>query len=381
VVRPAGGRSRDETHPPVDSPSMDRGRDSGIPPLVSLLVAMRNEGESIEACLRSIIEQTYPADRLEILVFDGASDDSSMAIARRVLDGRPLAEVLTNPKRTQAAAWNLGIEAACGDILGIVSGHAELGPEYVAAAVETLRRTGADMVGGPVRAVARGAVAEAIALAVSTPFGVGGARFRYLETEAEVDTVFMGLASRDLYRRFRFDEEMVRNQDDELSYRLLDAGARIVCNPAIQSSYRARSTIAGLWRQYFEYGFWKVRVLQKHPAQTRPRHLVPAALVSGVAASVVAAAVVRPLAVAPMLLVLSYATANLAAMVTAGRGRAPRTRLLMATVFPVLHVAYGSGFLWGLLRHRAWTAGSIRSVIAALLGRRSGRARASGPGV
>ena len=137
----------------------------------------------------------------------------------------------------------------------------------------------ADIVGGPVRAVADTPIGAAIAIATSTPYGVGGARHHYLTEPAYVDTVFMGVARRETWLRYPFNEEFVRNQDDELSYRLLDAGGRIVCDPAIESFYRSRSTLGSLWRQYFDYGCWKVRVLQAHPRQARVRHLVPLALV------------------------------------------------------------------------------------------------------
>src|SRR5262249_49768478 len=120
----------------------------------------------------------------------------------------------------------------------------------------------------------------AIARATSTPFGVGGARFHYLTHEEQVDTVYMGLCWRRTYEQLGgFDEQLVRNQDDEFSYRLLDAGAQIVCSPKIRSRYHNRSTFRSLWRQYFHYGFWKIRVIEKHPRQMRLRHLAPSAFV------------------------------------------------------------------------------------------------------
>jgi len=158
-------------------------------PSVTLVVAMRNEVSNIERCLASLAAQDYPSDRLEILVYDGESTDSSVAIAEEFAAERPRWAVRPNRRRIQAAAWNEGIEAASGEIVGIVSGHSELGPAYVRSAVEALRRTGADMVGGPVRAIGDTPVGEAVAIAVSTPFGVGGARHRYLTEPAVVDTL------------------------------------------------------------------------------------------------------------------------------------------------------------------------------------------------
>jgi succinoglycan biosynthesis protein ExoA len=347
-------------------------RASGAGPttLVTLVVAVRNEAGSLAACLGSMLDQDYPQDRLEILVYDGESTDGSFQIASELLRGRPLAAVRANPRRIQAAAWNLGIAEGTGDVLGILSGHARIGRGYVRAAVAALSSTGADMVGGPVHAVGEGVVAEAIAVATSGPFGAGGARFRLANRVEQVDTVFMGVAARSTYVRFPFDEEMVRNQDDELSYRLLDAGARIVCDPAITSEYRSRSTLRGLARQYYAYGFWKVRVAQKHPAQVRVRHLVPPAFVLGLALAAVATAAGGVLRLAGLTLLGAYLLANLAATVTAARNH-PRLLPVLPLVYANLHVAYGIGFLVGLVHFRAsWPRGAFRTVAAALISRR-----------
>jgi hypothetical protein len=259
--------------------------------------------------------------------------------------------VSRNPRITQAAGWNLGIDEAQGDIIGIVSAHCELAPDYVSTAVETLERTGADMVGGLMRAVGEGPVGEAVALATSTPFGVGGARFHYTAEEEEVDTVYMGLCRAEVYRRLRFDEEMVRDQDDELSYRLLDEGGRIVCNPAIRSTYRNRSSFRSLWKQYYDYGFWKVRVMQKHPRQVRARQLVPPIFVAAVASSALTAPFTKVGRASLVGGVATYGLANLAASLAAGRYQ-PKLIPLLSPTFATIHFAYGAGFLAGLHRFR-----------------------------
>ena len=321
-------------------------------PTVTLVVAMRNESAYIERCLASIAAQDHPSDALEVLVYDGESDDDSVALAEAFAAGRPSWSVRPNPRRIQAAAWNAGIATAAGDIVGIVSGHAELAPTYVSYAVAALQRTGADMVGGPVTAIGEGPVGEAVAIATSTPFGVGGARHHYLTEAAEVDTVFMGLCRRETYQRFPFDETMVRNQDDELSYRLLDAGGRIVCDPAIQSTYRNRSSLPGLWRQYFDYGRWKVLVLRGHPQQVRPRHLAPVILVTTLAAGVVLAPVARPIRALLVLELGLYAVATVVAVGRYGADKPARPKATLGVVYPVLHLSYGLGMLRGVWQFR-----------------------------
>jgi glycosyltransferase involved in cell wall biosynthesis len=317
-------------------------------PKVTLIVPMFNEAPFIEACLASVLGQDYRGG-MEILVYDGGSTDDSRKIVARIAAGHPAIILLDNPRRIQAAAWNQGIERATGDIIGIVSAHSELAPDYLSMAVETLDRTGADMVGGPVTADSDGAVGEAVALATSTPFGVGGARFHYTDVEEDVDTVYMGVCRAEVYRSLLFDEAMVRNQDDELSYRLLDRGGRIVCNPAIRSRYRNRATWKGVARQYYEYGFWKVAVMRKHPRQVRPRHLIPAALVVAMGGSAALAALWSPGRWALASVIATYAAANIGASFVATRGSLGRMPAISA-VYATLHFAYGSGTVVGLLR-------------------------------
>jgi succinoglycan biosynthesis protein ExoA len=318
---------------------------------VSLLVAMRNEAGYIERCLASIFAQNYPDHLLEVLVMDGQSTDGSRQVVESLFRGRSNCHLLQNPRVIQAAGWNLGIRAAQGEIIGILSAHAELAPDYVSRAVETLRRLGADMVGGPMRADSSERVGQAIALATSTPFGVGGARFHYIEREQAVDTVYMGLCPREVYQRIGgFDEEMVRNQDDELSYRLLDQGGRIFCDPAIRSRYYNRSTFRSLWKQYFQYGYWKVRVMQKHPRQMRLRQFVPPLFVTALLGS----ALLTPFSLLGQWLLVSvvgsYAMANLAASAWAARKGGLHDLLLLPLGFASLHLSYGFGFLVGLMR-------------------------------
>lgn len=316
-------------------------------PVVTLVVAMRNEEKHISRCVQSLLDQDYPAGKLEVLFMDGQSTDRTCEIVSSMIAGRGGFELIDNPGRIQSIAWNMGIERAKGELVGIVSGHSELAPDYVSMAVETLQRTGADLVGGPARAESESVVGEAIALAMSTPFGVGGAEFRYATEENEVDTVFMGVCKRALYEKIGgFDAEMVRNQDDELSYRLLEQGGRIVCNPAIKSVYRNRATLRSLWKQYFDYGRWKVRVIQKHPQQWRPRHLVPGLFVTTLGVSALMPPVFAGIGAV-------YSTTTLAvSIITAARAGRVDVLPYLPAAFAILHIGYGVGFLKGLIQFR-----------------------------
>jgi glycosyltransferase involved in cell wall biosynthesis len=318
-------------------------------PTVSLLVAARNESAYIDACLRSLLRQDYPQELLEVLIYDGQSTDETWAIAERLIAGKINFRIRENSKQIQAAAWNLGIKECHGEIVSIVSGHAEFAQNYVSSAVETLLRTNADMVGGTVRARNFGIVGNAIASALSTSFGVGGANFRYTEVEKQTDTVFMGFCWRILYEKIGgYDEELVRNQDDEFSYRLRKAGGRIICNPKIVSYYSNRSSLGGLWTQYYHYGFWKIRVLQKHPRQMRLRQFVPPAFVAALCISSLLA--FSP-ALFPLFLIIPviYLMANIGATFWTAAKYSWRSLPLLPIIFAILHFSYGLGFLVGLV--------------------------------
>jgi GT2 family glycosyltransferase len=195
---------------------------------------------------------------LEVFVIDGASVDGTAARATAWAErnGRPVV-VLDNDMRITPAAFNRGIRTANGDVIVILGAHARPDPRFVERSVAALARTGADAVGGVVRAVAEGggAVAQAIGLAQRSPFGVGDARYRYATAECEVDTVNYGAYRRDVFARVGlFDEALQWVEDDELNYRLRAAGGRLVLDPAIRVDYLARPTLGGLWRQRYRWG-------------------------------------------------------------------------------------------------------------------------------
>ena len=214
-----------------------------------------------------------------------------------------------------------------------------------------LLTSGADNVGGRMDAVGEGDFAEAVVLATSSPFGVGGARFHYSDKEEWVDTVYMGAWPRRVFEEIGlFDEELVRDQDDEFNYRLREHGGKILLSPKIKSTYTVRSTPRSLWKQYFQYGYWKVRVLQKHPRQMRLRQFVPPGFAAGLLGSALLA-VIFPWGWIPMLAVFgSYLIANLTASIITAIKSGWRHMPLLTVVYAILHLSYGLGFLVGLVK-------------------------------
>jgi GT2 family glycosyltransferase len=258
--------------------------------------------------------------------------------------------VVDNPARIVPTALNRGIQMARGEVIVRVDGHTVIAPDYVSRCIAALRETGADNVGGLMHASAESRVGQAIALATSSPFGVGGARFHYASEPGWVDTVYLGAYRREVFERIGgFDEELVRNQDDEFNFRLTRAGGKIWLDPQIRSAYSSRATLRALWRQYFEYGFWKVRVIQKHGRPASVRHLMPALFVMALAGGTLLSLVTRePLWLALVVVPYTLGALGASALVAARNGW--RYLPVLPLVFWTLHLAYGIGFLVGVAR-------------------------------
>ena len=320
-------------------------------PLISVVIPMRNEARSIGACLDSILAQEYPRDRLEVIVVDGESDDDSL----RVLAGYGARiRVLNNPGRIVPTAMNIGIHAACGDVIARVDAHTILEPDYLKSGVDALGRSGADNVGGPMVSTGGGRQGDAIAAAMASRFGIG-AYFHFGTDDRDVDTVYMGMYPRGVFERIGlFDEELVRNQDDELNYRLRKAGGRVFMTLRMRSRYQNRQSFKALAKQFFQYGEWKVRILQKHPLQMSWRHFVPPALVVGFGGLLLLSPWWSVAALLLGLLVTLYGTAVIAATIATSRDRLELAPLV-ALAFVIMHFSWGCGFLVGLVRFgRCW---------------------------
>ena len=324
-----------------------------LPP-VSVIMPVRDEAAYIKRSLGSVLAQDYPADRLEILVVDGMSTDGTREVVVAAQATRSNLRLLDNPRGIVPPGLNIGIAEARGDIVVRVDGHCEIATDYVRRCVEHLLADDVEAVGGPIETIGETAEAQAIALAMSSWFGVGGSAFRTINDRPMlVETVAFPAYARETLRRLGpFDEELVRNQDDEYNYRLLKSGGRILLSPDIRSRYYSRGSLRKLWRQYYQYGFWKVRVMQKHPRQMRLRQFVPPAFVAALLGSLLFGMFLRPFRYVLAFILILYVMADLSASLSLGRAHGPRhvPRLLM--IHPILHLSYGLGFLAGL-RHFA----------------------------
>ena len=317
-------------------------------PTVSLVVPVRNEEAHVQACLEAIRAQTYPPGLLEVIVVDGESTDATVAIVERVAASDASIKLLRNPQRSMPTGLNLGIRAATGEYVGVVSGHSVLQPDYVDRALSVMEATGAWAVGGRIIRRAEGPMQSAIALATASRIGVGDSAHNYAAQGGWVETVFPGFWRLQLFEHIgTFDPHMVANEDNEFSLRIRKAGGRIWYDPAIRVEYSPRETLGGVFTQYRRYGLGKMRVLRKHRGGLRWRHLVPAAWVAFLGFGAVLSLLVRPLLVAWLLGIAAYVAAIVATGVRLRRPGVAWWRITAALA--TLHIAYGIGTWQGLV--------------------------------
>jgi glycosyltransferase involved in cell wall biosynthesis len=320
-------------------------------PLVSIVIPCLNEERYITALLDSLAAQDYGPAGIEVIVADGGSTDATRQLVRDYPSEFARLELVDNPKRITVGGLNAGMDAAKGDCWIIIGAHSHVRADFVRASVEALKRTGAACVGGPIETVGEGPMGLAIAAAMSSPFGVGDAKFRYADKEEEVDTVPFGCYHRLVWERVgRFDETVDGADEDSYNARLIEAGGRIVLVPEIRSSYYPRRTFKALAKQYWEYGAAK-GTLYTRGRPLQPRHFAPSAMVvtgSGLlllgAFSKKARWTLRALG-----MVYFVAGSTLAKRAAAKNGANP---MLTFAAMATMHVTYGAGFLYGAWQER-----------------------------
>lgn len=322
------------------------------PPFISLLLPIRNEEVYIPACLNSLRAQDYPANQIEILVADGMSTDNTRQIVTDWMQQDRRVRIYDNPQQIVPTGLNLLIPQAKGDILIRVDGHCVLASDYVSKCVRHLLNGGVDGVGGPMHSIGQDFISQATAIAMSSKFGVGNSSFRTETGQTKLaDTVPFPAYTREIIEKVGlYDEELVRNQDDEYNYRIRKAGGKILLAEDVHSDYFSRGSLAKLWKQYFQYGFWKVRVFQKHPKQMSPRQFVPPLFVLALLIAAVLAFAVAWGWYALVGLFGVYVFACLAAAFFYGKGQKTGVVLLLPLAYTIIHTSYGLGFLLGLLR-------------------------------
>lgn len=332
-------------------------------PKVSVIVPCYNEQPTIRLLLEALYEQTFPRAEMEVIVADGRSTDGTRdAIAAFQQDFSELSvRVVENKNRSIPAALNRAIEAARGEIILRLDAHSRPYPDYVAKSVSALLEGRGENVGGvwEIHPGAQTWVAQSIAAAAAHPLGVGDALYRHAREAAEVDTVPFGAFRRSMIDRIGyFDESLLTNEDYEFNVRIRRAGGKIWLDPAIRSVYYARATFLELARQYWRYGFWKWRMLRRYPDTVRWRQALPPLFVLSLILLLVLS-IFFPLARVLLIgeLVLYAGILVLAGLLAAYRQRRWSLLLGLPLAIAIMHVSWGSGFVWSMLTSSIRTHG------------------------
>lgn len=322
-------------------------------PEVSLVIPVRNEEEYIGECLDSVFANHYPKDKLELIVVDGRSNDRTRDIVKDYKKRKgPEVNLLDNPEKIVPTAMNIGIEAATGEVILRIDGHSYVAKDFIANSVENLQEhSEVEAVGGPVEPILNENTVDrqrAIALALDSPVASGSSRFS--GKEGYVTTVSFGAYRAEVFDRYGdFDERFVRTQDYELNYRIVRSGGKIYMNPKIESYYYPRGSFGGLWSQYFQFGFWKTKVVKKYGELVSWGNLLPSIFYILLLLLGVVGVFVNPalwLFAAALggyiIVVSSFALAKV--------GQSRRLNLLTEVVIALLtiHLSFALGFIKGL---------------------------------
>jgi len=319
-------------------------------PAVSVILPCRNEMGYIEETLESILQQEAPEGGFEVIVADGVSTDGTREYLEQLCARNPRVRLLNNPGRIVSTGLNEALLAARGEVIVRMDAHTRYAPDYIKQCLAVLRETGADNVGGPMCTTAVSYKERAIRAVFHSPFAVGGARSHNPDYEGYVDTVIYGCWRKSVFDRVgNFDEELVRNQDDEHNLRIVRNGGKIYQSPRIRSWYHVRDSFKTLLRQYMQYGYWKVLVIRNHRMPASIRHVIPATFVATVGLLLLAGLFWHPALAGALGLAGIYLLAVLfASLVTAARAELKLLPVL-PLVFCCFHLGYGYGFLRGVM--------------------------------
>lgn len=317
---------------------------------VSVVIPCRNEKKHIRACVEAIFANTLAQrGEVEVLLVDGMSDDGTRDEIQKLTREFPQLRLVDNPAQVTPVAFNLGIRESRGEYVQIIGARQIVSPDYLEGAVACfVKNPDIWCVGGRVENTYENNESQIIANAMNTPFGVGGGNFRIVRQSAFVDTVGTPMYPRRVFEKVGlFDEELIRNQDDEFNYRVTRAGGKIYLNADIVIRYLVRADHKKLYKQYYQYGYWKVFVNRKHGAVTTLRQLFPSALLLFLAGGALLSIFSVYILIPYLAVVLLYLLLALYFAIKASEKPAH----IPATVktFLVLHFGYGAGYLKGIL--------------------------------
>ena len=314
---------------------------SGSPlPMVSVILPILNEELYLRDAVLSILSQDYRGE-FEVVLAVGPSKDRTQEIADQLHSEDKRVIVVANPSGRTAAGLNAALNVSRGSIVVRVDGHAQIPQNYISLAVEILDATGAVNVGGLMAAEGVTTFEKSVAGAMRSPLGVGASRFHTGGEAGEVDTVYLGVFKKEALQAIGgFDERFTRAQDWELNFRLRSNGGKVYFDPRLHVTYRPRSTVAALAKQYFEYGRWRRVVSRRHKGTINYRYLAPPVALAGFLASIVLGGLLHSIFFIPAAIYLLFVAGASIAI-----ARSVAQYIYLLAIIPTMHFAWGAGFI------------------------------------
>ncbi len=317
---------------------------------VSVIMPVLNEERHLAQAVDAVLAQDFDGS-IEVILALGPSHDETDRVAAELAAADPRVRTVDNPTGRTPAGLNAALKVAKSPIIVRVDGHCELPADYISTAVETLARTGADNVGGVMAAEGSTDFERAVAIAMTSRLGVGGASFHVGGEEGDVPTVYLGVFRAEALDRVGgYDESFDRAQDWEMNHRIRATGGKIWFNPKMQVSYRPRATVKDLAKQYFQYGTWRREVMRRHPETVQARYLAPPAAVTLIGVGTAAAVIGSAIPTASWMRIgwvvpVGYLAAVAAGGLAISRGSAVTVRSKVPVVLATMHMSWGVGFL------------------------------------
>ena len=310
--------------------------------MISIICPVYNEEHYISVVMDFFLK--VKAEDKELILVDGGSKDKTVPIINSYSEKYPQIRLLHNPDKYVSFALNKAIRAARGEVIIRLDAHTTYADDYFEKVLETFAKTGADIVGGPTRTAYKTSFQRAVGYCISTKMGVGDSKVHDDTYEGYSDTVTFGSWRKELFQDVGyFDEQLMRNQDDEFGYRAKSFGKTLYLNPAIKLWYYPRSTIKGLFKQYYQYGLFKPLVLKKVGSEAKLRHFIPAFFTLYM--------ISLPLAFISLFWLIPLALYFMMELLFAMRcPESIKVKLDCLIIYPAVHLAYGSGFLLGLFK-------------------------------
>ena len=318
-------------------------------PHIAVIMPIRNEAGFIKRSLRSVLTQDYPSNRIEVIVADGMSTDGTRGILSKLQSEHPKLRVIDNPSQNASSGLNAALDKARGEVIIRIDGHSMVARDFVKENVAVLaEQPQAWSVGGPIVHTADNLFGKAAAVAMSHPFGVGNAFHRFSNYEGHAEGAQFPAMRRWVFERVgRFDEQLMRNEDDEFNYRIRKAGGKVYITPRIRYTYYVREEIRQLFRQYFQYGFWRIKVINKHRRLIALRYLMPASFYLAMGTLLLGGLLFKQMIVALALPGLYAAGLIIAALSVLTREGFKVTSLVPLAI-ATIHAGYALGFIYGL---------------------------------